>query len=66
MQDECIDLTLELNRIGEGFDIDDTNRLAVLVGVVSSLLKSTTSSPFAAPLSVPASNPNISDIAAPL
>ena len=66
LPDEGIDLPLE--RIGSANALMSRTQIAwpVLVGVVSSLLKSTTSSPIAAPLRVPASSPNISASAAPL
>src|SRR5579872_3545328 len=60
--------TWRLNWLGSAKAFMSIAQIAwpVLVGVVSSLLKLTTSSPLAAPFSVPASSPNISDIAAPL
>jgi len=60
--------TWRLKAVGSARALMSRTQIAwrVLVGVVSSWLKSTTSSPLAAPLSVPARRPNISDIAAPL
>ncbi len=66
LADDRVDLALEL--AGSAKALMSTTQIAcpVLVGVVSSLLKSTTSSPLAAPVQRPASSPNISANAAPL